>query len=72
MLLTVAGRHGAAPPRPPVPPLPVRAGQALDLKSIGKRHWRIVACSAVTGDGLLEGFDYIVKDISSRIYLFDH
>lgn len=46
--------------------------EALQLHIIAKRHWRIVACSAVTGAGLLDGFDYIVKDISSRIYLFDH
>lgn len=46
--------------------------QALDLKSLTtKRHSRIVGCSAVTGDGLLDGFEWIVKDISSRIYLFD-
>lgn len=47
--------------------------QALDLKALGatKRHARIAGCSAVTGDGLLEGFDWIVNDISSRIYLFD-
>eukprot|EP00877_Chromochloris_zofingiensis_P005023 jgi/Chrzof1/14521/Cz09g05260.t1 len=45
--------------------------EALDLGNITKRHWRIVACSAQTGSGLLEGFDYIVNDISSRIYLFD-
>ena len=48
-----------------------RCLQALDLHTISKRHWRIVACSAVTGAGLLDGFDYIVKDISSRIYMFD-
>eukprot|EP00798_Chlamydomonas_sp_ICE-L_P003661 gene3661-13736_t len=46
--------------------------KALDFESIAKRHCQIVACSAVSGDGILEGFDYIVKDISSRIYLFDH
>ncbi|GBF91188.1 ADP-ribosylation factor [Raphidocelis subcapitata] len=45
--------------------------EALELSSIAKRHWRIVACSAHTGDGLLEGFDWIVGDISSRIYCFD-
>jgi hypothetical protein len=30
-----------------------------------------VACSARTGEGLLEGFGWIVKDISGRIYCFD-
>ena len=36
-----------------------------------KRHWHIQPCSAYTGDGLLEGIDWIVKDIASRIYMFD-
>lgn len=46
--------------------------QVLDFASIAKRHCRVVACSAVSGAGLLDGFDWLVKDISSRIYLFDH
>ena len=30
--------------------------QVLELDSCGRRHWRILGCSAVTGLGLLEGF----------------
>lgn len=45
--------------------------QVLDLPSMGTRHWKIVSCSAVTGAGLLDGFDWIVSDISSRIYLLE-
>lgn len=33
------------------------------------RHWSIHACSAVTGEGLLEGMDWLVKDIGDRIFL---
>ena len=44
--------------------------QVLDLGSITKRHTRTVACSAHSGDGLLDAFEWLVKDISSRIYLF--
>lgn len=44
--------------------------QVLDLDSITKRHVRAVVCSAHTGDGLLGAFEWLVKDISSRIYLF--
>mmetsp|Transcript_23922 Transcript_23922/g.60936 ORF Transcript_23922/g.60936 Transcript_23922/m.60936 type:complete len:187 (-) Transcript_23922:304-864(-) len=51
---------------------PTELEQVLDFKSIAKRHCRVVACSAVNGSGILEGFDWLVKDISSRIYLFDH
>eukprot|EP01116_Phalansterium_solitarium_P005298 TRINITY_DN1682_c0_g1_i1.p1 TRINITY_DN1682_c0_g1~~TRINITY_DN1682_c0_g1_i1.p1 ORF type:complete len:205 (+),score=52.90 TRINITY_DN1682_c0_g1_i1:57-617(+) len=45
----------------------------LDLRgSIGvNRHWNIVACSAYTGAGLLEGVDWIVSDIASRIYMLE-
>ena len=32
---------------------------------------QVVACSAVTGEGLLQGFDWMVGDISQRIYLFE-
>jgi ADP-ribosylation factor-like protein 2 len=48
------------------------AVQILQLAGVTKRHWRIVACSAVTGSGLHDGFNWIVQDIASRIYLFDH
>lgn len=33
------------------------------------RHWKIVGCSAMTGNGLAEGIDWIVRDISDRIFL---
>lgn len=46
--------------------------QVLDLGSITKRHTKTIACSAHTGEGLLEGFEWLVEDISSRIYLFGH
>jgi ADP-ribosylation factor-like protein 2 len=33
------------------------------------RHWSIYGCSAVTGSGLAEGMDWMVSDISSRIFM---
>lgn len=46
--------------------------QVLNLEAMDKtRHWKIVGCSAYTGEGLLEGFDWLVQDIASRIYLLD-
>ena len=33
------------------------------------RHWTIQACSAVTGDGLVDGVDWMVQDISERIFM---
>jgi ADP-ribosylation factor-like protein 2 len=46
---------------------------ALELggASTAKRHWRIESCSAVTGDGLVSGVDWLVSDISSRIFMGD-
>jgi ADP-ribosylation factor-like protein 2 len=45
--------------------------QALNLDTIGNRHWNIQSCSAVTGEGLVEGISWLVNDISSRIFLLD-
>ena len=49
----------------------VVCAQELDLQAMGTRHWRILGCSAKTGAGLLEGFDWLVNDIRSRIFLLD-
>ncbi|KAI7838471.1 hypothetical protein COHA_007734 [Chlorella ohadii] len=45
--------------------------EALRLDDLVGRQWSIVACSAVDGSGLLEGFDWLVKDIAARIYLLE-
>ncbi|MFS7944727.1 putative small GTPase superfamily, ARF/SAR type, P-loop containing nucleoside triphosphate hydrolase [Helianthus anomalus] len=51
---------------------PDEIARVLNLDDMDKsRHWRIVGCSAYTGEGLLEGFDWLVQDIASRIYLLD-
>jgi ADP-ribosylation factor-like protein 2 len=33
------------------------------------RHWNIMACSAIAGSGLHEGFDWLVGDVASRIFM---
>jgi ADP-ribosylation factor-like protein 2 len=45
--------------------------EALGLRDeiFAKRHWAIRPCSAVTGDGLVEGMDWMIRDIASRIFL---
>ncbi|XP_075514823.1 ADP-ribosylation factor-like protein 2 isoform X1 [Primulina tabacum] len=49
---------------------PDEIAKVLKLEAMDKaRHWRIVGCSAYTGEGLLEGFDWLVQDIASRIYV---
>lgn len=40
----------------------------LGLEALKKRHWKAVACSAVAGSGLVEGFDWIVSDVGKRIF----
>eukprot|EP00934_Nitzschia_sp_Nitz4_P008191 Nitzschia sp. Nitz4//scaffold120_size68122//19624//20258//NITZ4_006042-RA/size68122-protein2genome-gene-0.60-mRNA-1//-1//CDS//3329534272//8181//frame0 len=44
---------------------------ALDLNNLQyhNRHWSIRPCSGVTGDGLRDGIDWLVDDISNRIFL---
>jgi ADP-ribosylation factor-like protein 2 len=37
--------------------------------ALRNRHWNIMPCSAVTGKGLLEGVEWMVSDIASRIFL---
>uniref|UniRef100_A0A251L7G8 Uncharacterized protein n=1 Tax=Manihot esculenta TaxID=3983 RepID=A0A251L7G8_MANES len=38
--------------------------QVLNLENMDKtRHWKIVGCSAYTGKGLLEEFDWLVQDM---------
>lgn len=44
---------------------------ALDLDSIRTHHWQIVYSSAVTGENLLEGIDWLLGDIASRIFTLD-
>ena len=47
--------------------------RALDLGSeaFTTRHSMVVSCSAVTGEGLLEGIDWLVTDISGRIFMMN-
>nr|CAB3222884.1 ADP-ribosylation factor-like protein 2 [Phallusia mammillata] len=49
----------------------VEIKEVLDLENIKTHHWSILPCSAVTGKNLLEGIDWIVDDISSRIFTMD-
>jgi len=51
---------------------PADIAKVLNLEAMdNSRHWQIVGCSAYTGEGLLAGFDWLVDDIASRIYLLE-
>lgn len=45
--------------------------QALALDEIKSHHWCIISCSAVTGDNLLTGVDWLLDDIAARIFTAD-
>ena len=45
--------------------------QALELESIKTHHWQVIPCSAVMGDNLLEGINWLTADISSRLFTAD-
>ncbi|EAW74333.1 ADP-ribosylation factor-like protein 2 isoform 2 [Homo sapiens] len=45
--------------------------EVLELDSIRSHHWCIQGCSAVTGENLLPGIDWLLDDISSRIFTAD-
>mmetsp|Transcript_58165 Transcript_58165/g.52389 ORF Transcript_58165/g.52389 Transcript_58165/m.52389 type:complete len:187 (-) Transcript_58165:87-647(-) len=47
--------------------------EILELKKMDKqnRHYFVCDCSAVTGKGLKDGVDWMVKDIASRMFLLD-
>jgi len=44
---------------------------ALNLDEIKTHHWQIVWCSAMTGENLLDGIDWMITDIASRIFTLD-
>ncbi|KIM60831.1 hypothetical protein SCLCIDRAFT_1216548 [Scleroderma citrinum Foug A] len=40
----------------------------LDLPGIKSHHWKIWPCSAVTGQNLVSGLDWVVEDVAGRLY----
>ncbi|XP_016421653.1 ADP-ribosylation factor-like protein 2 isoform X2 [Sinocyclocheilus rhinocerous] len=45
--------------------------EVLTLDDIKTHHWCIVGCSAVTGENLLTGVDWLLDDIAARIFTAD-
>ena len=45
--------------------------KVMRLNDLGSRHWKVVPCSAVTGEGLDDGLGWLVGDIASRIFLLE-
>ncbi|PVF95738.1 putative ADP-ribosylation factor-like 2 [Serendipita vermifera] len=42
--------------------------EALDLRAIKTHNWKILSCSAITGENLFAGLDWAVTDIAGRLY----
>lgn len=51
-----------------LPPGEIERHLGIDIIRKGKRHVYLCACSAKTGAGLLQGMEWIVQDVSSRMY----
>lgn len=45
--------------------------EILGLREIKTHHWHIEACSAYTGKNLLQGIEWLVGDIGSRLFSLD-
>lgn len=45
--------------------------QILELEKIKTHHWKIISCSAVSGENLLHGMDWLINDIAARIFTLD-
>ncbi|XP_065341909.1 ADP-ribosylation factor-like protein 2 [Cloeon dipterum] len=43
----------------------------MQLETIKTHHWRIMWCSALTGENLLPGMDWLIDDIAARIFTLD-
>ena len=50
---------------------PADIKEVLELDRIENRHWMIIPCSAMTGEGLLDGMDWVVGDIKQRIFMME-
>lgn len=44
--------------------------QALRLDEIKSHRWRIMTCSAVTGQNLRHGLEWVVQDAKDRLFLY--
>ncbi|KAF8334917.1 GTP-binding protein [Cantharellus anzutake] len=42
--------------------------EALDLRSIRTHNWKIMPCSAITGQNVAEAVGWVVNDVAGRIY----
>ncbi len=53
---------------PPLLSCAHRSFQALELATITSHRNRVQPCSAYTGEHLVDGLDWLVRDVAARIY----
>ena len=46
------------------------ATELLDLRRILTHRWVVVPCSAMTGENLERGLDWVVQDAKDRLFLY--
>ena len=46
-----------------------RFNDVLELENITTRHWIIMPCCGLNGNGLENGLEWLMDDISSRIFM---
>ncbi|EHY54103.1 ADP-ribosylation factor-like protein 2 [Exophiala dermatitidis] len=44
--------------------------KALELEKIRTHHWTVVPCSAMTGENLEKGLEWVVQDAKDRLFLY--
>lgn len=45
---------------------PTEISEGLNLHSIRDRQWQILPCSAMNGEGLQEGFDFLLHELNAH------
>ena len=50
---------------------PDQVAALLQLESITSHHWKVMGCSAYSGDNLLHGIEWLISDVSSRLFSFE-
>ena len=46
------------------------AVRLLELERIHTHRWQVVPCSAMTGNNLDKGLDWVVQDAKDRLFLY--
>lgn len=70
-LLVLANKQdmlGALPAADIAAALGLTGDSSISNSGLGRRHWAIMPCSAVTGDGLVAAMDWLVADVASRVF----